>query len=345
VIREQRLLGLDLLRGVAAITVAICHFMIDRSVLVLQMEMVSIVAVEIFFVLSGFVLAPQIVKCATNGDFATFRVFLVRRWMRTVPPYLLALLCVTIVTADVRLADMARYALYLHNLLFQANLSDYFPVAWSLSVEEWFYIAFPCYLILASRFVGVYNQSVLQNSTLLFVTAIILIRLNFSDSPNWGYDVRRVVVFRIDAIAYGLLLWSLMRNYIPTRKDVLVACLVMFVTAILCLLISDGIVKAQPLSNFLFPLGVAVFGCSTVTCFRFIEGFLPSWSSTPCLFFGRVSYSVYLFHLIIMMQVSRINISLFMGLFLFLVVLIVFAWAVFKYFETPFLNARPMYRD
>ena len=45
-------------------------------------EVVSITAVEVFFVLSGFVLGPQIVLCARRRNWATLRTFLLRRWMR-----------------------------------------------------------------------------------------------------------------------------------------------------------------------------------------------------------------------------------------------------------------------
>ena len=55
-------------------------------------EVVSITAVEVFFVLSGFVLGPQIVLCARRRNWATLRTFLLRRWMRTIPSYLVALL-------------------------------------------------------------------------------------------------------------------------------------------------------------------------------------------------------------------------------------------------------------
>src|SRR6266702_5939935 len=83
--------SLDLLRGIAAFAVAISHFLIFRSLGGDAAEVVSVLAVEVFFVLSGFVLAPQILACMQSGRPRRLWVFLVRRWMRTVPPYLMAL--------------------------------------------------------------------------------------------------------------------------------------------------------------------------------------------------------------------------------------------------------------
>ena len=53
--------GLDLLRGLCGYLVAICHYqwLVNK---VNYYEYVSILFVEFFFILSGFVLAPQIMK-------------------------------------------------------------------------------------------------------------------------------------------------------------------------------------------------------------------------------------------------------------------------------------------
>ena len=81
---SERIDSLDLLRGMAAFAVMVPHFFMyylrDAAT---TAEIVSVTAVEVFFVLSGFVLGPQIVLCAERRDWLTVRTFLVRRWMRT----------------------------------------------------------------------------------------------------------------------------------------------------------------------------------------------------------------------------------------------------------------------
>ena len=146
---SERIDSLDLLRGMAAFAVMVPHFfMYYLGDAATTAEIVSVTAVEVFFVLSGFVLGPQIVLCAERRDWLTVRTFLVRRWMRTIPSYLVALLAISVIFGQLGSGDFFRYAAYVQNLSSQYNVRDYFPVAWSLSVEEWYYVAFPPFLLL-----------------------------------------------------------------------------------------------------------------------------------------------------------------------------------------------------
>src|SRR5262245_41783686 len=101
----ERVVSLDLLRGLAAFAVMVPHFFMyylgEASDLA---EVVSITAVEVFFVLSGFVLGPQIVLCARRRNWATLRTFLLRRWMRTIPSDLVALLAISVVFREPRIS-------------------------------------------------------------------------------------------------------------------------------------------------------------------------------------------------------------------------------------------------
>src|SRR5262249_46281512 len=140
------------LRGVAAFAVMVPHFFMyylgDASTIA---EIVSITAVEVFFILSGFVLGPQIILCAQRKNWATLRTFLVRRWMRTIPSYLVALLAIAVLFREIGGADFVRYATCVQNLFSQHNPRDYYPGAGGFSVEEWYYVAFPPFLLLYGK--------------------------------------------------------------------------------------------------------------------------------------------------------------------------------------------------
>ena len=88
-------LFLDFYRYLAALIVSISHFFIywNKSDF---FEFTSILGVELFFVLSGFVLASQLLKLEADPK-RNLKIFLFRRWIRTVPPYLVALICAAIV--------------------------------------------------------------------------------------------------------------------------------------------------------------------------------------------------------------------------------------------------------
>ena len=153
--------GLDLLRGICGYFVAICHYQwlvkkIDYY------EYISILFVEFFFILSGFVLAPQLIKIIFEKKHIA--TFFYRRWMRTIPLYLLSLLLVSIITNNIFNKDFFLYLFFLNKTLPNLLDNDYYTVAWSLAVEEYFYIIFP---LLIKLFFNSNNYK--KNAVLLFI--------------------------------------------------------------------------------------------------------------------------------------------------------------------------------
>ena len=150
----KRSASLDFLRGAAAFAVAIPHYLTANAPFQPFAEAFAIAGVEVFFVLSGFVLAPQIVDWVVGKPWRNLGVFLVRRWMRTIPPYVVALVVIAVLTGNLMTADFVRYLFYVENLFSSANHVDFYPVAWSLAVEEWFYVLFAPALFLVARLLG-----------------------------------------------------------------------------------------------------------------------------------------------------------------------------------------------
>ncbi|MGY3548311.1 hypothetical protein ACVWZ4_003700 [Bradyrhizobium sp. USDA 4472] len=84
-----------------------------------------------FFVLSGFVLAPQICTVIGRGrSTRNIAIFWVRRWMRTVPAYVIAMLAVSITAHecgqvtffDTRSVDSIAYGFLLHLAMQRADI-------------------------------------------------------------------------------------------------------------------------------------------------------------------------------------------------------------------------------
>jgi len=300
-------------------------------------------------VLSGFVLAPQILTQVIGKPARNLRTFLFRRWMRTIPPYLVALLCVSYVTGQLWSADFARYAFYLQNLFFQANVNDYYPVAWSLSVEEWFYVTFaPLVFIVAwacrseawrtAAFVGVG-----------LIVAIELVRLSFGDFAQWDAEVRRVVAYRIDSIVFGFLLYvAVARLGKDARQSIRLALPLFLVCAAAAGVIAYLTTKANVASELLFPYAAAAMGASAVWLahraeFLFAGRKLLADFST---YIGGISYSVYLFHIILVMTLKPKlqHIDLIWQMLIYLGGLVAWCTLFWNYFEKPILAARPRYR-
>ena len=87
--------SLDLFRGFCGYGVAISHFFAftyDNT----YMEYVSLIFPEFFFLLSGFVLYPQLVKIL--GKKNNLFIFYKRRWLRTLPLFIVVVILVSALT-------------------------------------------------------------------------------------------------------------------------------------------------------------------------------------------------------------------------------------------------------
>lgn len=350
-----RVAALDMLRGLAAFAVMIPHyFMYQLGDAGTYAEAVSIAAVEVFFVLSGFVLGPQIVLCATRRDWETLRTFLVRRWMRTIPSYIVALLVISIIFKEIGSIDFLRYVFYVQNLFAQHNTRDYFPVAWSLSVEEWYYVTFPL-VLLAFGFVSRANGDIYRQSAvaaLFFIGAITLARMGLGSTENWGADVRRVVVFRIDSIAYGFLLylfvsqvginWDLKRRCAALLALLATTAFMLYLDV--AMLAGDSSVQLR----YLHPFASAAFGVSAILFFLSIEDFVTAaWAKAACVYAGHISYPIYLFHLAVLFGLVRVAPQLHPSISfpLYVGAAVLVSTAFYYLFERQILAARPRYSD
>jgi peptidoglycan/LPS O-acetylase OafA/YrhL len=344
----KRVVALDLLRGCAAFAVAIPHYLTLNSTDWVGADIVAVTAVEVFFVLSGFVLAPQILQQVIGQPARNLRTFLIRRWMRTIPPYLMALLCVSYVTGQLWTADFARYAVYAQNLFFQANTHDYYPVAWSLSVEEWFYVTFaPLAFVIAL----VCRSDAWRTSVLVGVGLIVVVeiaRLSFGDFSQWDAQVRRVVAFRIDSIVFGFLLYAAISTLGKDARPSIQLALPLFVVcAAAAGVVTYFTTKGNVASELMFPYAAAALGVSAVWLahraeFLFAGRKLLADVST---YLGGISYSVYLFHIILVMilKPKLQQIDLLLQMLIYMTVLVAWCSVFWIYFEKPILAARPKY--
>ena len=153
---SKRNIGLDGLRAAAILAVVLSH---ELRLSVAGVDLLSMFGsgVELFFVLSGFLIGRIYFRSSDGGSFS-FWNFWRSRWWRTLPPYFAAIL----VYLAVRLAYPFPplrwyYALFLQNYLGitqnPIGLSGFGP-SWSLCVEEHFYLLLPIIGTFIDRFWG-----------------------------------------------------------------------------------------------------------------------------------------------------------------------------------------------
>jgi peptidoglycan/LPS O-acetylase OafA/YrhL len=349
----KRVASLDFLRGLAAFAVAIPHYLTLNSTDWRAADVFAITAVEVFFVLSGFVLAPQILNNVVGNPAVHLRVFLMRRWMRTIPPYLVALFFISYITGQIWTADFARYFVYLQNLFFQANTNDYYPVAWSLSVEEWYYVSFAPLLFLVATLCKRADRGFAAVYAVCFIFTIVMFRAIWGDYAHWDAEIRRVTIFRIDSIAFGFLLYLVFEKlrYFEAGRPLATRIAVWAALFVACSAAGATITYLTMIDNsvsmHVFPYAAAAVGLSAVGLFRNLEFVFAERRilSELGVYLGRISYTIYLFHLILAMVLKPKLAALDMPwqLLIYVAGLVVFCLVFWRYFEKPILAARPRY--
>ena len=149
---------IDGLRAIAVVSILLFHTGFDWI-------SGGFVGVDIFFVISGFLIS-SIIKKDIDANTFSFREFYLRRIRRIIPMLLVVLLCSLVVGYYILLPDeymaMSRSSLaalgFFPNIYFWLNSTTYFGLdivttpllhTWSLGVEEQFYLLFPaCFLAL-----------------------------------------------------------------------------------------------------------------------------------------------------------------------------------------------------
>jgi peptidoglycan/LPS O-acetylase OafA/YrhL/lysophospholipase L1-like esterase len=344
--------ALDFLRGAAAFAVAVPHYLTTNAPFRPYADAVAVAGVEVFFVLSGFVLAPQIVDWVIGKPWRNLRVFLARRWMRTIPPYVVALIAIALMTGNLLTADLLRYFFYVENLFGAANRIDFYPVAWSLAVEEWFYLLFAPLLFLIGRLVRRSDRRLDAAFAVLVIVAIAAMRFALAP-PDWDLDVRRVTLFRIDSIVWGYLLYlALEKRAAPSLKTpdgsrrFVALAFALVGAAALELWVSRLAVGGSVAAQQAFVYTSALFGMAGVGFFRQAdEAFRGRLIAAFSFWLGRVSYSAYLFHILVVMALKpRIgDWPIVAQLALYLAIVASFSTLFWRGFERPILAARPDY--
>lgn len=143
-----RLPGLDLLRAIAIVWVMLFHsFLVGGLGTDLAwLSRYGWMGVDIFFVLSGFLIGRQVLAPLAHGGDFSFGDFYARRAYRILPAFLVVLAIYAAFPALREAPGMApwwQFATFTVNLLIDYGTQQAFSHAWSLCVEEHFYLLFP----------------------------------------------------------------------------------------------------------------------------------------------------------------------------------------------------------
>ena len=141
-----------------------------------QAAIVGFRGVELFFVISGFILGlPFAAHYLKGAAPVNLRKYYLRRLTRLEPPYIVALLLLFILAAGIEGAPPASFyphlaasLFYLHSLIY-GTFSPAMGVAWSLEIEVQFYILVPLLTLLFA----IRNRKLRRSSIAILILAAL----------------------------------------------------------------------------------------------------------------------------------------------------------------------------
>jgi peptidoglycan/LPS O-acetylase OafA/YrhL len=303
---------LDGLRAVGMAVVLLNHFWMEKMNLFLyELGQLGWIAMDSFFVLSGFLIAGILLDTRDKHDY--YRTYYIRRALRIFPLYYLVLLILAGLIhfrhGGAEYQDIlqhwgspAWFTFYLGNIK-TAIVGDWPPgigyaPLWSLQVEEQFYLLFP---------VAVSLLSLTNLRRLLFAAVIVspILRILFYVyNPHNPYLQFVLLPCRLDGLAWGGLIairyrmgpWHIPKVHLTVLTFVLLAatCIGSILSTV------PALPQAGSPYNRLFgyTLSVAACACLVLWLVRFRGSPYTSFLRlAPIQYLGKISYGIYLLHL------------------------------------------------
>lgn len=304
------------------------------------------VGVDIFFVISGFVITKMIAGELERGTFSVAR-FYKHRVVRLLPNLFLMIAASAAISYLVlKPYDFLQYAkslqfsaIYLTNMVF-ARQQGYFDLSgdvkpllhtWSLSIEEQFYLVFPVLLILLYRLKS-HRIAVL----VLIALASLWVRFDYIQNqlPSEGFFsfAGRVWEFVVGALV--ALMPVALKERLSGNEALSLTGLALVVASLLFL--GEGV----PYSGMLL-LVPCLATALLIACGSGTRA--GHWLGGKALvFIGGLSYSLYLWHwpLIVWLHNMDHGLGRIAEIALLLVSTVLVSYAAWRYVEEPFRNNR-----
>lgn len=210
---RERQPGLDLLRALAIIVVVIYHAGIMGFPLPGHVHRWGWIGVDLFFVLSGYLIGGQLLAPLARGESIDLKRFFARRALRIMPAYFVVLAIYFLLPSWREYPEMAqplwKFLLSIQNIALHGGTA--FSHAWSLAVEDQFYLALPFILICVNRS----RRAALIIPIAIFIGGILLriflAQQNLLEDGSVGFRAFQAWIYyptwtRLDPLVFGVVL-------------------------------------------------------------------------------------------------------------------------------------------
>lgn len=312
--------AIDGLRAVAVIAVILYHLGFDWIP-------GGFLGVDLFFVISGYVITRLILDSIQRSGGLDLRAFYIARLRRLLPPLVFMIITTTVVVGLWAPDTMRRFLSDAPFALFGGmnwwlvfRHVDYFEAigrppllqhTWSLGVEAQFYLVWPLILLLVLRYFG---KNKIPGAALLIAafSGIALLVVSFQlDAANasqvshvyFGTDTHSIGLFLGAALAVRWIPQNLQETVTRKAQDFIDGIgIIGFLGILSAFLFIDE--NDPTLYKLAFPLA-GICGCAILTSIVHpASRFAPILSSKVFVWIGERSYAIYLWHWVVF-QVTR----------------------------------------
>lgn len=288
--------------------------------------------VDLFFVISGYVITRLILDSINQSSALDLRAFYAARLRRIYPGFLFMITCNIIFIGVWAPEAMRRFLADLPyaitgtiNWFLVARHQDYFEAigrppllqhTWSLAVELQFYLIWPIILLTILKYFGKRNIAkialviaMVSGITLFFVS----LRLDQANAQQishiyFGTDTHSLGLFLGSALAVSWIPQNLSSDIAKRAQDVIDGIGVVGLLGLISTFLFIDETNAS-LYRIAFPLA-GIFGCLVIiSLVHPASRFAPIISSAPFRWVGQRSYGIYIWHWVIF-QMTRPSVDL-----------------------------------
>lgn len=312
------------------------------------------VGVDIFFVISGYLITSLIISELSENKFSIFN-FYERRARRIIPAlFFVMAMCLPLSWLWLSPTDFKDFgqslvavSIFSSNILFWME-SGYFETAseikplihtWSLAIEEQYYIVFPVFLMIIWR-LGF--KSILILLTLIFLLSLGVSQWGALNHPNAAFYLlpTRGWEFLVGVFVAFYLKYN---NYLKSDSINQLLSLIGFGMIIYSILVFDKSTIFPGLNALVPTIGTSLLILSAVPntiAYKLL-------SLKPLVSIGLISYSAYLWHQPVLVYTDHLILGELSDLLILFLCAISFilAWFSWKYIEKPFRDKNKVSRS